>query len=157
MRSSNRMILFKVVLTVLMGAVVLSAQAQGQNRARYAITDLGTLGGTYSYSYGINNAGVVSGGAATPDQIDGIATTAFVWSHGHMTSLGHLGGAACPSCISENAATNPNGVSVLISETANIDPNGEDFCGFGNHRQCVAATWRNGELSALAALDGGNN
>jgi hypothetical protein len=33
----------------------------------YTVIDLGTLGGTYSYGYGINNAGWVSGGGCEPD------------------------------------------------------------------------------------------
>jgi len=50
------------------------------------------------------------------------------------------------------------GTSVaMISETANPDPNGEDFCEFGTHRQCLAAVWRNGKLTALPTLPGGNN
>jgi probable HAF family extracellular repeat protein len=155
MTSIKRMFLFHVMSAALITTTVLSAQAQ--NPARYTITDLGTFGGTYSYSYGVNNAGMVSGGAATPDQTDGIATTAFVWSKGHLRNLGTLGGAACPSCISENAATNSNGLSVVISETSAIDRNGEDFCGFGNHRQCLAAKWKDGVLSALPVLEGGNN
>jgi hypothetical protein len=38
-----------------------------------------------------------------------------------------------------------------------VDPLGEDFCEFGTHRQCLAAIWKNGELSALPNLAGGNN
>jgi len=59
---------------------------------RYVITDLGTLGGTYSYSYGINDGGLVTGGAATPSQSGGVSQTAFLWSRGHMANLGTLGG-----------------------------------------------------------------
>jgi probable HAF family extracellular repeat protein len=50
-----------------------------------------------------------------------------------------------------------NGVSVVISEAASTDSNGEDFCGFGTHRQCLAAVWKNGSLKALPLLTGGNN
>jgi uncharacterized membrane protein len=35
-------------------------QGQTPEHARYTVTDLGTLGGSYSYGYGINDAGVVS-------------------------------------------------------------------------------------------------
>jgi uncharacterized membrane protein len=52
---------------------------------------------------------------------------------------------------------------VLLSETATPDPNGEDFCEFNAHRpsrtnhQCLAAVWRDGKLTALPTLPGGNN
>jgi uncharacterized membrane protein len=68
-----------------------------------------------------------------------------------------LGGAACPSCNSEAAAVSQNGDVAIISETANTDPNGEDFCGFGTHRQCLAASWKNGTMSVLPMLPGGQN
>ena len=125
--------------------------------AMYGVTDLGTLGGSYSFSYAINDAGAIAGGAATPDQVDGVGQTAFVWYHGMIASLGTLGRADCPSCSSENAATSMAGVSVVLSETSTPDTYGEDFCGFGSHRQCLAAIWRNGSLSALPTLNGGNN
>jgi probable HAF family extracellular repeat protein len=51
--------------------------------------DLGTLGGTNSVAYGINNAGQVVGGADTA----GDATEdAFLYSGGKMIDLGNLGG-----------------------------------------------------------------
>jgi probable HAF family extracellular repeat protein len=34
---------------------------------------------------------------------------------------------------------------------------GEDFCGFGTHRQCLGAIWRNGKMTALSTLRGGQN
>ena len=46
----------------------------------YTVIDLGTLGGTYSFGFGINSAGDVAGAAATPAQTDGFAATAFLWS-----------------------------------------------------------------------------
>jgi probable HAF family extracellular repeat protein len=147
----------RVPIWLSIAATLATAYAQGPKPALYNVTDLGTLGGTYSYSYSLNNAGAVAGGAATLDQVDGIATTAFVWYQGSIASLGTLGGPDCPECISENAATNMNGVSAVISETASPDINGEDFCGFGTHRQCLAAAWKNGSLTALPLLDGGNN
>jgi probable HAF family extracellular repeat protein len=120
---------------------------------RYAVTDLGTLGGTYSYGLGINNAGWVSGGAATPTQTDGVSQTAFLWSkQTGMQNLGTLGG---PS--SEANGLNASGESAIDSETSTMDPLNEDFCGFGTHKQCLGAVWKNRAMTALPTLKGGRN
>lgn len=144
-------------LLALLSSAGILADAQGPKPAMYSVTDLGTLGGTYSYSYTINDGGLVSGGAATPDQTDGFAQTAFVWSRGQIVSLGTLGGDACPACSSEGAGSDANGIAALLSETAEFDANGEDFCGFGNQRQCLAAIYKNASLTPLTPLEGGNN
>jgi uncharacterized membrane protein len=148
-----------VMVAIWSGALAVAelASAQGAKPAQYSVTDLGTLGGAYSSSYTINNAGAIAGGAAIPGQVDGISQTAFIWYHGSIASLGTLGGADCPMCNSENAAVSMSGTSVVLSETATADPNGEDFCGFGTHRQCLAGVWINGGLQALPTLTGGHN
>src|SRR5437899_13084135 len=81
--------------------IALLATLAMAQRTRYTVTDLGTLGGTYSYAYGINNAGAVAGGSATLTQTGGVYQTAFLWNRGHMIDLGTLGGLACPACNSE--------------------------------------------------------
>ena len=133
------------------------AQGQTPEPSRYTVTDLGTLGGTYSYGYGINNAGVVSGGAATQAQTDGLSQTAFLWDRGHFLNLGTLGGVACPDCSSEAGGPNAKGESPIFSETSEPAYMGEDFCGFGTHRQCLGAIWKNGAMTALSTLRGGQN
>jgi probable HAF family extracellular repeat protein len=133
------------------------AQGQTQEPARYTVTDLGTLGGTYSYGYGINNAGVVSGGTATQAETDGISQTAFLWDRDHFFNLGTLGGIACPDCSSEAGGPNAKGESPILSETSEPAYMGEDFCGFGTHRQCLGAIWKNGKMTALPTLRGGQN
>ena len=150
-------VLWPAVLTALAMGLGLAAHAQVPNHPRYFVTDLGTLGGTYSYAYGVNNEGVVAGGAATTTQTGGIAQTAFLWYRGQIYNLGTLNGTACPDCSSEAGGPNASAASPLLSETANRDPNGEDFCGFGTHRQCLAAVWKNGVMTALPNLHGGNN
>jgi probable HAF family extracellular repeat protein len=142
----------KLILTSIAASSLLAALAVAQPAPRYTITDLGTLGGTYSYAYGNNNEGWVAGGAATPTQTDGVSETAFLWHNGHIINLGTLGG---PN--SGAGGPNARGEAVLSSETSKPDPNSEDFCGFGTHLQCLAATWKHGELTALPNLPGGNN
>lgn len=132
-------------------------QAIPPTPARYNVTDLGTLGGTYSFAYAVNNAGVVAGGAATPTQTDFISQTGFISLGGEPINLGTLGGPDCAECNSEGSSASANGTVAMISETRTSDPNGEDFCEFGTHRQCLAAVWKNGTLSALPTLTGGNN
>jgi len=131
--------------------------AQGPTPARYLVTDLGTLGGANSFAYAINSAGIVAGGANTSGQNDPVAQTAFVWAGDSLISLGTLAGSVCPDCSSEGSAVSADGTAAAISETAALDPNGEDFCEFGTHRQCLAAVWRGGVLTALEPLPGGNN
>jgi probable HAF family extracellular repeat protein len=145
------------LLTLVAVSLALPAAAQAPNSLHYTVTDLGTLGGTYSYGYGINNSGVVSGGAATQAQTGGISQTAFLWDDGQMLDLGTLGGTACPDCNSSAGGPNKYGQSPISSETAESDPNGEDFCAFGTHQQCLAAIWKFGVMRALPNLEGGNN
>jgi uncharacterized membrane protein len=145
---------FTLLLTVVL---IGSSVAQTPKPAMYKVTDLGTLGGAYSYTYTINEAGIVGGGAATPSQVDGLSQTAFFWQRGQMIELGTLDGAACPDCSSASAGVSGSGIAPMISETAMFDFNGEDFCAFGTHRQCLAAVWKDGKIAALPALQGGNN
>ena len=126
---------------------------------RYVVQDLGTLGGPYSFSYNLNDEGVVSGGSATatqngdPSQATVNAPqTAFLWDRGRLLNLGTLGG---PD--SAGAAASPSKLAAVDSETANLSRQSEDVCAFGTNLQCLAAVWKNGQLSALQLLPGGNN
>src|SRR2546428_10824145 len=73
-------------------AVLPSSQpASGQPlSAGLTITDLGTLGGTASIAFGVNNVGQVVGDSNTTTS--GIRPHAFLWQNGAMTDLGTLGG-----------------------------------------------------------------
>jgi probable HAF family extracellular repeat protein len=155
-------ILTSITATGLLAAVAMAQPQAPRPQPHYTVTDLGTFGGAYSFAYGIDNAGVVSGGAATPAQTNFLTQTGFVWyGGGPLIPLGTLGPPqfpACPSCSSEGAAPNLRGEVALISETSTYNgATGEDFCGFGTHHQCLAAIWQNGKLTALPTLAGGHN
>src|SRR5262249_39457051 len=111
------------------------AQAQKPTSARYTLRDIGTLGGSDSFAYAINSSGMVAGGANTRGQTDIIKQPAFLWYGGKPINLGTLSGSNCPDCSSEGSAVAANGSVAMISETATLDPNGEDFCEFGTGRQ----------------------
>jgi probable HAF family extracellular repeat protein len=53
------------------------------------ITDLGTLGSSFSFAMGINDRGEVVGQTQAPNDFDYLA---FLWYAGHMISLGTLDG-----------------------------------------------------------------
>ena len=119
-------------------------------RVRYVVTDIGTLpGGSTSFGFDLNNAGWVASSSSFAGGSDQHAT---LWNNGTMIDLGTLGGAN-----SIPGGPNASLEALVDSETAMPDPNGEAFCGYGNHVQCLAAVWRNGLLQALPLLAGGNN
>jgi probable HAF family extracellular repeat protein len=81
------------------------------------MSDLGTLGGTSSGAYGINNAGQVMGTAFT----SGGVKHAFLYSEGSMSDLGTLGGTH-----SEATGINPS---------SEVDPVENFFC-------AISLRWR---------------
>src|SRR5437764_6092837 len=79
------------ILTVLCDG---SAVAQTENRdsidqRKYRVVDLGTLGGTSSGGWGINDRGWISGVSSLRGDIQ---SRAFLWRRGVMIDLGTLGG-----------------------------------------------------------------
>lgn len=76
-------LLASLVILTLTGSI-----AQAAATYSYSVTDLGTLGGSGSEAYGINNSGQVVGRARTASNEE----HAFLYSAGVMTDLGSLGG-----------------------------------------------------------------
>lgn len=101
---------------------------------RYEVVDLGTLGGSYSVAYGINDSGQVVGESETAaGQLH-----AFVWDEGvGMVDLGTLGGSASSAYAINNA-----GRVVGSARTAN--------------GELHAFLWRDGEMIDLGLLPGGS-
>jgi len=162
--------LFRTSLFVVLAAAIVYAQSSppigeggamrehGRERApRYIVTDLGTLGGpgTNSQGYQMNNAGWVAGSS---NLIPGGPQHAFLWyGAGLLRDLGTLDGRACRDCNSAADGPNARGEAAIGSETSKPDPNGEDFCEYGTHLQCLGAIWKDGVMTPLPTLPGGNN
>jgi len=122
---------------------------QASRSVRYTITDLGTLGGSFSLAYGINDNGQIDGFSTLPgDAVE----HSFVIEKGVMTDLGTLGG---PN--SESFANLNNAIQVAgTAETSVTDPNNENFCSFGTNLICLGFVWQNGIMTPLSTLGGTN-
>ena len=68
-------------------ALLLSPHVLAQS---YSISNLGNLGGSFTYAYAINAAGQVVGSSVTANG----TTSAFLWQSGDMTDLGAVSGEA---------------------------------------------------------------
>jgi len=64
-------------------SVAVAWSAPGGKGASYTITDLGTLGGSYSEAFGMNASGQIVGDSATASG----SGDAFLYSSGHMSDL----------------------------------------------------------------------
>jgi probable HAF family extracellular repeat protein len=123
---------------------------------QYNLTDLGTLGGTFSEAFGINDRGSVSGYSTLPGDA---VIHGFFWQKGVMTGLGTLGGPN--SFAPEGWPPNERGEVAGLSDTSALDPNGENFCGTFDFLSsdpyiCLPFVWRHGVMTPLPTL-GGNN
>jgi len=77
-----------ITKTICLLAFAIPVQLTAQH-THYAVTDLGTLGGTISVAGGINNRGDIEGFSTLPGDT---AVHAFLWQKGLMADLGTLGG-----------------------------------------------------------------
>jgi probable HAF family extracellular repeat protein len=141
--------------------IVLVCFGNAFSQVSYKVTDLGALGDdNLACAMSINNQGltVIQDASMVPEQQDNAggkilkARDAIV-INGIQIDLLTLGG--------ENSWMNWGEINdraqiVGYSETATLDPNGEDVCTFGTHHTCSAFLWQDFHMSALPTL-GGNN
>jgi probable HAF family extracellular repeat protein len=132
-------------------AIALCVATQAQDAtARYVIHDLGALpGGGFSLPGTLNDAGVVAGFSVASDSLQ----HPVLWVGGYLVDLSHSGDHGLNA---QAFGINSLGRVSIQTETSAYDPNGEDFCLYGTHRECVAAVWQGGRFVSLPTL-GGNN
>jgi len=97
------------MLTVLVAGLCTVTADEATAVTPYRVTDLGTLGGTFSYANAINDIGQVTGGAALPNGF----THAFLYTAGAMSDLGTVGGS-----FSQGEGINHSGQVTGIGATA---------------------------------------
>ena len=143
-----------ILVLILFACLIAAPVRLAAQPAHYTVTDLGTLGGTYSFAGGMSTSSNWVEGFSTLSA--DTALHAALWRRGRITDLGTVGG---PNSV---AAWRPNnfGDAGVQAETSTLDPLGEDFCGFGISPSptCLPALWRNDihKLIPLPTL-GGNN
>jgi probable HAF family extracellular repeat protein len=97
---------------------------------RGAMTDLGTLGGTFGYVAGLNNRGQVAGFSNLAGDL---ANHAFLWDRGVLTDIGTLGG--------------DNSNAFWINDAGQVVGNAQ--LADGTHHAFV---WRDGKMTDLGTV-----
>jgi probable HAF family extracellular repeat protein len=129
-----------------------SATLLGQEPPRYRVVNLGTLGGSYGEAVGLSDQGSIGGvGTLAGDETQ----HGIVWvprgKRIRKIDIGTLGG---PNSLTFARPT-AKGEVVGRAERSDLDPQGEDFCGFGTQLTCLPFLW-SGSMTPLPTL-GGNN
>jgi probable HAF family extracellular repeat protein len=144
--------------------MVLACFSDAVAQTSYKVTDLGTntSNDNFSMAMGLNNQGWTENmdGFVNPPENNLFTTVArgraVINRDGVNIDLGTLGKPDSGNSWINWGGINDRGEAVGMSETADLDPNGEDICGFGTHLVCVPFLWRAGHMSALPTV-GGNN
>jgi probable HAF family extracellular repeat protein len=141
--------------------IVLVCFSDAVAQVSYRVTDLGAEGkDNLGCAMSVNDQGwtEIMAGNLPPGQQDNIGGQllngrALIDIDGFKFDLGTLGG---QNSWMNWGEINDFGQIVGDSETAVLDPNGEDICGFGTHLTCRPFLWQVFHMSALPTL-GGNN
>ena len=121
--------------------IVLACFSNAVAQASYRVSDLGAEGNdNLGCAMSVNNEGwtEIMAGNLPPGEQDSLLGTllngrALIDIDGFKLDLGTLGG---PNSWMNWGEINDRGQVVGDSETAVLDPNGEDICGFGTHLTC---------------------
>ena len=113
-------------------AVVSALTAPGRAQS-YTITDLGTLGGSFSRAYDINSAGQITGRSYMPSSV----TAGFLWEDGKMINIGSLG--------NETGESSANGINDFAAICGSSEP---------PDQQTHAFRWQDGRMVDLGTLGG---
>jgi len=137
----------KSVFTLTAASALCAALAMAQT-PRYAVIDLGTLGGGKSSSFVnyLNDNRVAAGSASAADG----AQQAVLWSGPLRIDIG------TPGLNSGIFGLNTSGQASINAEVSTKDPYNENFCAFGTGLECAAFQLQHGVLTQLPTL-GGNN
>ena len=150
MKSRSICVTWLLALAAATFPVLLSAQANSFRRAKYIVTDLGTLpGGNFSQATDNNNLGLVTGVSSVNDG----SQHAVVWLEKRIFDISQpgLGG---PNSYA--AGITPFGRVAGIAESSKADPNNENFCAYFTGLECQPFAWQQGVMTPLRLL-GGNN
>lgn len=151
----NRRCAFLAVIAVALAGLSTSHVQSQESRHNYYVFNLGAPSGISAAAASINNVGWIAG----DNFVSATTEHAELWL-GVPVDLGTLGGA--------NSAVgwpnkNTHGQLVGISETADVDPLGENWsCALANfatitHHICYGFLWQGGAMKPLLPLPGGLN
>lgn len=134
------------------GGAPIRGQEHASRPATYTVTDLGMLpGGTFSAAEYISNDGVIVGSST---DVDGN-------SHSVMWAAGQILDLSSPGLGGPNSGAfglGSNGRAGGFAESADSDPNNENFCDLSppTGLKCLPFAWQKNIMTALPLL-GGNN
>jgi probable HAF family extracellular repeat protein len=131
-----RSIIFLDLFAALAVTGPLSAQDKQDHpdiHQHYQLIDLGTLSGSYSNAFAINDKGDIAGWST----VAGDTTVhAVLWRNGNVIDLGTFGGPNSIIGIFSGSSVTKKGEIPGGAETLTPDPLGEDFCFFGTNLVC---------------------
>jgi probable HAF family extracellular repeat protein len=158
MQSRNLALLAALsLLPALATPAPLISQLHKPEQVRYTVTDLGIVGAPPGQAFAITRNGLVSGASQAQSGV----MQAMLWLNKTKFDVGgsYLQGTTNSIAFGGNVW----GQAVGVVQTASVDPNGEDFCGFKafglptNGGSCLPFVWQLGKGMTLLPTLGGPN